>query len=459
MRAILLICVVVGSALAPSGRAAAGPTDCGAPGVDQYGAAVCRDAENEARAQGGSQRGPAPASCRLPVEGVFWTGTDWVRLASALANDPAPCGEYWVSIPPLAADKKGFRVLQDDVVRGLGVHPVAEVVLGEATGWANWVNAGNGTWFQAGVEFRRRMAAAGYGSAPAETWLINEFDRTTATDGPRAAADHPVPPYGRRAMRDLMAGLYYGGIGMPTMPGIAEIGIHFRHQNLPDVEGLKADLKGWLRDSPFWEDADHYLRWLAVEAYPDVRNWGVSGSSPAERRRHLEDYLFHVLELVRSGPTDVDVARAFMERAYLPLANGGYRARGGDQFAFVTGHGNTIVDAETMQHFVSEQVHAIRHFGGSHPQGAPAARLGFSWQPCNRLAATEAGCGTFSAAFQAELDAITARMAEAIYFAYRQGGASPVGACSPPGSHVDWCRGEVPGASFTEQWDAFRTWD
>jgi hypothetical protein len=148
-----------------------------------------------------------------------------------------------------------------------------------------------------------------------------------------------------------------------------------------------------------------------------------------------------------------------MERAYLPLANAGYRARGGDQFDFVTGHGNTIVDADTMRHFVSEQVHAIRHYGGSHPQGAPAARLGFSWQPCNRLTATEPGCGVFSTAFQSELDAVTARLAEAIHYAYRLGGASAVGACKLPGSGVDWCEGEVAGASFTEQWTAFSSWD
>ena len=58
-------------------------------------------------------------------------------------------------------------------------------------------------------------------------------------------------------------------------------------------------------------------------------------------------------------------------------------------------------------------------------------------------------------AFVRSLDAITARIAEAIHYSYRQGGASPVGACHPPGSEVDWCDGIRPGAAFTEIWSSF----
>ena len=47
-------------------------------------------------------------------------------------------------------------------------------------------------------------------------------------------------------------------------------------------------------------------------------------------------------------------------------------------------------------------------------------------------------------------------MGEAIGDAYRQGGASPVGACHAPGSDVDWCSGAVvPGAAFTHAWHRF----
>jgi hypothetical protein len=396
----------------------------------------------------------AARNCANDAEVIVWTGTDWIRIATALARDHAPCQESWVSIPPLAADKKGLRVLQDDAVRALGVHPVAEMVLGDTTGWANWVASGQGTWFQAGVEHRRRMAAAGY-SGPNETWLLNELDRSTMRDSPREAPDHPVPAYRRADMLQLLQGLYYGDPGMPTLPGIVEIGIHFRHQNIPNVAQYKEELKSWLGDDAFWTAVSPATHRLAVEVYADVRLWGVQGSTRNQRGQRLRQYQQHVLELVRNGPSSIGAAKALFERAYVPLANAGYRARGGEQFAFITGHGNTIVDAVTMQHFVSEQVDAIRRYASSVRGRAPSDRIAFSWQPCNRTRADDPGCGVFDAAFQVELDAITARLASAIRHAY---GTSPASACSPP-EGGNWCNGSVPGAAFTTAWEGFGSWD
>ena len=86
--------------------------------------------------------------------------------------------------------------------------------------------------------------------------------------------------------------------------------------------------------------------------------------------------MFHLLELVRSGPITVQTARSFFERKILPLANAGWRARGGEYFDFVTGHGNTILDDVRMRQFVSEQVYAMRRYSGAHGRRAPAGRLG-----------------------------------------------------------------------------------
>jgi hypothetical protein len=450
MRKTLAVLAVAAATLAlvPAGGAGSGEDesyDCAYLAVDDAGEAACRESGSRRSAE-------RPPACRVEVEAVFWTASDWVRLGEALAAEASPCGEYWISIPPLAADKTRLRVLQDDVIRALGpqFHPVAEMTLGDATGWAAWVSRTGNSWFEAGVEFRRRMADAGYDLAAGETWLLNELDRSTRLD---------IAPYGRAQMHELLRGLYLGDSGMPAAPGIAEIGIAYSHQNLPDVAAYKAEMKAWLVDEAFWTDLGRYVRVLAKEVYPDTRTWGVPGSSRAERRRHLEEYQFHLLELARSGPPEAAAAREFLERAFLPLANGAYRARGGDPFGYTTGHGNTIVSAETMKHFVSEQVHAIRHYAGSHPQGAPAGRLGFSWQPCNRLSAAEPGCGPVNRPFAQMLDEISARIAQSIHFAYRQGGASPIGACAPPASPERWCDGEVPGAAFTDAWRAFETWE
>jgi hypothetical protein len=407
-----------------------------------------------------------PAACGFTVEVVMWTGNlDYLRLARALAADPTPCAEYYITVPQRATPKTQLRdPARFADVRDLGpqFHPLAEVTLGSQTGWAKWVAAEPGrTWYQAGVEFRRRMQAAGLDPTRGETWLLNEFDRSTMRDA--TARDEveirqglDVLPYRRADMLELLRGLYEGDGTVPPAAGAVEIGINFSHQNRPDVPAYKAELAAWLEDGAFWSGVDHYTRWLLREAYPDTRNWGVAGTSREERREHLADYLFHTLELAEAGPATVEPARALFRRAYTPLANAGWAAFGGDEFEFVTGHGSTMVPPEQMMAFVSEQVYAIRRYAGNHTQGAPQGRLGFSWQPFNRWPPPT---GLPPAEYEAALDAITARIASAIHYAYRQGGASPAGACAPPGGERDWCDGaDVPGAAFTEAWDSFSDW-
>src|SRR6185436_20269178 len=88
------------------------------------------------RAGGGHDPG-LPANCRLHAEAVFWTQGgqtpsgvwDWTLLGQELAANASACADYYISIPPLAANKTGLRVLQDDAIRALGprFHPVAEM--------------------------------------------------------------------------------------------------------------------------------------------------------------------------------------------------------------------------------------------------------------------------------------------------------------------------------------------
>ena len=58
-------------------------------------------------------------------------------------------------------------------------------------------------------------------------------------------------PYPRQAMRDLVRGLYEGAPGMTNLPGAAEIGISFSHQNLPNVPAYKRELKAGSRTPRF----------------------------------------------------------------------------------------------------------------------------------------------------------------------------------------------------------------
>ena len=398
--------------------------------------------------------GALPANCRLHAEAIFWTASDWPTLADAFAADPSPCADYYISLPPLAADKKRLRVLQDDLIRAHGprIHPVAEVTLGGATGWANWVTGAPGrTWFDAGVEFRNRMADAGYRFDLGETWFLNEFDRSTRLD---------QPPYTRAAMRDLLRGLYDGGGTLTPVTGIVEIGIVYTHQNIPDVAQYKEDTKIWLEDAAFWQDVGPKIRFLAKETYPDGRFWGVAGSSRKRASRAPDAVHGALPQPCRSGAARTRRSARVPEPC-VPLAGKrDLERQAPESFTppFSAGHGWTLeLSLDEMLHFVSEQAYAIRHFAGSHPQGAPAGRLGFTWQPTNN--ATSQRGQLPGPEFEAAKQAIAARLASAIHYAYRQGGASPEGACAPPDSGEDWCLGgDVPGATFTDAWQAFESW-
>src|SRR5262245_18671047 len=56
----------------------------------------------------GRAEGRALDGCR-PLRAVFYAATGSLSLAQALAADPSPCAQYFVSVPPLAADKTQDR--------------------------------------------------------------------------------------------------------------------------------------------------------------------------------------------------------------------------------------------------------------------------------------------------------------------------------------------------------------
>jgi hypothetical protein len=366
-------------------------------------------AERPAGAATGSVVRPSTA-CSLRAQVVFWTANDWVPLGQELAKQLSPCADYYISLPPRSSDQTALRDDQDDVIRALGpqFHPLAEMRLGTATGWGAWVDGSPGrTWFDAGVEFRRRMAEAGYQPARGETWLLNEFDRSTRRD---------EPPYTRAAMRDLVRGLYVGDGSGPRLPGVVEIGIAYTHQNIPDVAGYKAEMKEWLEDDAFWSDVAPAISIVTKEVYPDARYWGVEGSTRNERARHLSEFMEHAMNLVKAGPASIASARSLFERGYMPLANATWPAKGPDPYTppFCCGHGWTLISLDNMQTFVSEQIYAVRRYAGNHPQAAPRGRIGFSWQPTNNY-------NLPAAEWDSAKRAIAARIGEAIRFAYRPG--------------------------------------
>lgn len=369
-------------------------------------------------------------NCRLHAEVSFYTDSDWNRLAQTLAAQASHCADYYISIPALTGDKTIPRGDQAWRIRALGprFHAMAEAHLAS---WQRWVTTVPGrTWAQAGQEFRRRMATAGYDVTLGDIWALNEVPSSVRQNAGQS----------RRNLLDFLRGLNEGDGSAPATQGLVfVIGFGQRTQNL---SVYLANMRGWVADAAFWAEAEGAVRFWAQEVYGDVRAWGVERAPLMRRARHQLDYLMHPLELARAGGERSAVAERFLRRAYLPLANAAWK--------WQSGFGFTDVDHLIMRHYLSEQVHAIRHDAGTHPAAGPQGRLGFAWAPENRSAEAD---------FPAKTAGLQARLGSALAEAYAQGGSSQMGACGPPGDHV-WCEGSVPDAAFNEGWSVFsERWD
>src|SRR5688572_23340755 len=158
MRAVRPMLVVLVAAVAPSGSPVPAYAASGQP-VPSLEPAATHALWNRL------VRAPRPfaltaTDCR-PARVVFYAPTDWLRLATKLGSAGSPCVDYFISIPPFVSDKTQPRADQAWRIRALGsnFHALTEVNL---AAWAGWVSAHGAGWYQAGVEARRRMAAAGY---------------------------------------------------------------------------------------------------------------------------------------------------------------------------------------------------------------------------------------------------------------------------------------------------------
>jgi hypothetical protein len=353
----------------------------------------------------------AAAACN-PAHAVFYAPTDWLRLATKLAAQPSPCADYSISVPPLAADKTQARSGQASQIRALGssFHALDEI---SWNGWSAWVSAGNGSWFDAGVTARQRMAAAGFDAGAGDTWAVNELSSAVRA-GTGAARQNAL---------EFLRGLSSDGVkGVVFVQGIG--------QSTADTTTYKLALQGWLADDAFWSAASGYVRDWAQENYGDLREYAVPGASPDARRDQVVQYLGHELTLAHSGPADTAMARSFLDSTYVAFGNAAW--------AWPSAYGWTQAPVASMEDFVSGQVYAARSLGA--PSGTD--RLGFAWAPNNTL-------GLSGSDFAAQTGAVLDRLAAAI----RDSGASAAAACAPA-----WCATALDGAAFTSAWQWFSTW-
>ncbi len=373
-----------------------------------------------------ARRAQAPADCR-PLRGVFYAATDYLRLATKLAATASPCAQYYISIPPLVADKTKPRPNAASRVRALGpnFHAMAEI---HFTTWSRWVQSTGSSWYTAGVTARERMAAAGYDVAKGDTWVVNELSTAVRRNTGNA----------RTNIRELLRGLFEG-TGIRTRGAVFVVGVG---QRTSDTSLLQTNLQNWYSDAAFWTDMSTYVSDWGQEVYGDIRSHAVPGAPEETRRDYANDYLQHPLVLAGVGPATIETARSYLQTSYSPLANAAWERE--------TGYGWTMVPAEQMGAYVSSQVHALRYFSAT--TGQPQDHWGFAWAPRN---AAGVPAGEFAARSGLVLDRLAAAIRDS---AETTDSADPgSAACGPPGQSLN-CAFDVEGASLNEAWKSFRTW-
>jgi enamine deaminase RidA (YjgF/YER057c/UK114 family) len=420
---VLALAAVSGAARAPAAERPAMPVAAPVASLDP--AATDRLWQKLVATSTAREARTAQTACR-PLRAVFYSATDYLRLATKLAATTSPCADYYISVPPLVADKTKPRPGAADKIRALGpnFHAMAEF---HFTTWSKWVASTGSSWYVAGTTARERMAAAGYDFSKGDTWVLNEISSAVRTNTGQA----------RTNVRELLRCLYEGDGTRPTRGAVFITGLGQQTNSLGQYQ---TNLQNWLSDSGFWADMSTYVSDWSQEVYGDVRNWAVPGADTATRRDALNDYLQHALVLADAGPPTIDPARTFLDATFSPLANAAWERD--------TAYGWTAVPAAQMAAYVSAEVYSLRYFSSA--TGQAADHWGFAWAPRN-------GSGSTPADFAAQTDQILTRLAAAIRDSGQDDPEDPgSAACVVKGTN--FCVGDLDGARLNAAWQTFRAW-
>ncbi|HEU5061022.1 MAG TPA: hypothetical protein VFU21_31040 [Kofleriaceae bacterium] len=364
------------------------------------------------------------AGCTRPSEVVIWGTRNFHEILGAIEANRSPCSTFWVALPPVT-DSSGRKTMprQGDVLdrihdlqdRGVKIRAMAEF---HWTSWAGWVQATGRSWYDAGVEFRRRMDEAGYDATAGDTWVVDELPSTVRsnTDGGRGKAMAAV------------RGLYEGAT--PNIRGaVLVVGMSIQMTYFPEYRQV---LENWLCDAPFWVAMDKHVRFFAQETYASPSRVCVAGKTVAERNEHLNAYLQHLARMAAAGPQCAATARSYFDRSHVPLQTAAWQH---------SLYGDLRIPEDQMSRFLRLSVSSQKAWAADHT--SPDGRLGFAWAPQT---------GQDPAALRRIADAL----AGAIARAYAPDGGI-VSACSSSGSYFG-CDCELSGASLNPAWLSFPAW-
>lgn len=362
---------------------------------------------------------PVPSTCPRTARVITFNPNGSESLADAFEANVSPCAEYFVHVPAVVADKTTPRgPLQPATIRARKgrFFALAEFNYGA------WTARTDLSWFDKGVEFRRRMDAAGYNITRGDTWLVNALPSTVRTDATV-----------RTNVKDLVRGLYTGAPGSAGLGG-AVLVTNMGHETT-SLTTYKTNMRAWLTDAAFFTELDKYVRFFGQEAYTSATRVCVASATVAGRAERVNDFVMHPgrhAYSYLSPASSVASTRIFFDASYFPMMSAFWKSAGP--------YGDTSVSLDAMKHHVSLQVYAARLWLETHTY--PDGRLGFAW---------DESAGTAS-----ERVELATRLAQSIRDAYAAG-ATPPRACSPTGAFT-WCDCSVTGAAFNDGWKTFSSW-
>jgi hypothetical protein len=372
--------------------------------------------------------------CAETARVITWNPGGWTKLVDAFAAHPAPCAEYYITIPPLVSDKTRPRAAAELLrLRGPQFHALADF---HVSAWR--ANPETTSWYAKGVRFRELMAAAGYDVTRGETWAINELSMRVRWD-----------PAEQAKMLALLAGLYNGPPGAQPAPGVVYVinqahrTKNFWYRTRTQRHPYKRTLIAWTRQSAFWAAVDTYVAWWGQQTYTDCLIACVTGVPLPEKARRLNLFLQSQPRhaFAADAPSAaVAAARKVFDESYFPVLNAYWPH---------PAYGRThLLTLERMRKLVRLQVYAARVWASTHRY--PDLRIGLAWNENPGSTAAE----------RLRLEPLARDLALTIALAIQGAytpGSPPTFACSPTGD-VRGCHPALPGARSNTAWTTFGRW-
>ena len=370
---------------------------------------------------------PAPAPDCRPLRAVFYAASDWLRLATKLAAVASPCAEYYVSVPPVVADKTTFPL------RPALAHPGPRLELPRAGGDPLCHLDPLGGEHRLDLARGRRDGPASGWPPPVSTSPSVTPGRSTSS--PRQFAAGTATPDVN--VREFLRGLYEGD-GTPAVRGAAFV-IGFGQRDRGRLRLPDDTLQSWFADTASGPT------WRRTSATGRRRCTATCGATPfpalrRPRREYLNDYLQHKLVARRRGPADDRAGARLPPGCVQPARERGLAA--GGRVGLDDG-----ARSSRWRTYVSAQIDAMRSFSLS--SGQARDHCGFAWAPRNTT-------GLSNADFAAQTGQILDRLAAAIRDSGVADPESPdSGAC---GAGQTLCAVDLPEASHNGAWRLFRAW-